>query len=972
MPDNLVVCWVASTPSTCVWRHPCVVLAAQLLLRNIMRATYLVRTKLPRMAADSLASSLSHISGAGRAIATRRRGPAGGSADGGGNADGGADCSGGGGGCGDDGAGPAKRQRSEAAAPAVPAPEMPLEVLQRLGTWLSAEDLSSARLACRAWRDCLGAQVSVVALPPALWQHAARGQLCQLRRLTAAFPLLRTLHCCYERGAPVDARSMRRTMGLLARTTPTLCGLRLRGMVDAGNWPALAAGIEPLALQLTAADLGDLCWPDTSSMETLGRALTGLQRLRLHSSVFSRLTAQHVDTISNMQHLRELSLGFRTVDGTAAAPMVLDPLTRLSKLVVLDLEYTGLLELSTGVGFRRPETLSRLTALSALSVRLVPLPNVDGLCALPALGALHLIQMAEITDRQADALSRCAALTRLEVEPLPWELLPRLAPLGRLRSLSVHLHQLPRGGPPPRAADALLSLAPLSRLRSFSLAGQVEVGRRHVEALADAWPLLRALDLCCGLSEGTVGFSCLASLRRLRLSPYHWDVWSHEAPLLLHPADLPSGLTCLEARDVWVAVPGLGAAQAGHARASDFSWGGVCSAAIRADGVVDFYDDDDDDDSGGDGGSSDSGSDSGEGGGGYGAGAARRGRRGARVRSGGGGAACTCAFACGGSPDRAGCGGAAFVIGDCCDCHGFLGGWTTGCAEAATSPVPRSTTGAIIALPPPPRLSAAAREAALTLAAPRLRRLVLRCVGAAHGDGALPLPRLSRLAALQELDLHHSQITGHDLEAITTSAAAGALRSLRLVMADEGGRAWGGALTKLTRLTALESLQICAHERALNCRVRSAIASMSGLRRLTLVTSPDFPSKFAANLAVLTRLRRLTLLRVGLGFGARDALRRLQAAVARALPGCRFEMLSDGDSLLEEDEAKPKAEGLLLGPGRGGGGYGAGGGGWDDGGDGDGEGGGPGAGAGGGAAGAGAGRVRGPRYVRLMRASWGG
>jgi hypothetical protein len=62
MPDNVVVCWVASTPSTCVWRHPCVVLAAQLVMRNLLHLHYLLRTKLPRLAADSLASGLSTLS----------------------------------------------------------------------------------------------------------------------------------------------------------------------------------------------------------------------------------------------------------------------------------------------------------------------------------------------------------------------------------------------------------------------------------------------------------------------------------------------------------------------------------------------------------------------------------------------------------------------------------------------------------------------------------------------------------------------------------------------------------------------------------------------------------------------------------------------------------------------------------------------------------------------------------------------
>lgn len=40
-----------------------------------------------------------------------------------------------------------------------------------------------------------------------------------------------------------------------------------------------------------------------------------------------------------------------------------------------------------------------------------------------------LIQMAPITRRQSEAISACLGLTRLEAEPLPWELLPAL---GRL------------------------------------------------------------------------------------------------------------------------------------------------------------------------------------------------------------------------------------------------------------------------------------------------------------------------------------------------------------------------------------------------------------------------------------------------------------------------------------------------------------------------------------------------------------
>ncbi|GBF89364.1 hypothetical protein Rsub_01936 [Raphidocelis subcapitata] len=926
MPDHLVVCWVASTPSTCVWRHPCVVLAARVVLRGLSQFTYLMRTRLPRLAADSLATlhdgcpirrAILNASGARAAKRARRADDAGAAA-----AAAAPRLEGGAGGSAEDAAPPA--------APAAGQPlgdgyglDMPLEILQRLGPWLNAADLASARLTCRAWRDCLGSQVAVVALPPALWQRAARGQLAQLRRLTAAFPLLRTVACGYERGAPLDSRSIRRTMGLLARTTPTLSGVRLRGMVDAQNWPALAFGLEPLAARLVSLDLPDACWPDAASMGTLAAALTALQRLRLHSCVFSRLTAGHVDAIAGMSRLRELSLGFRTVEGTAASPMALDPLSGLGRLVALDLEYTGLLELSSGVGFRRPEALAALTALTSLSIRLVPLSGLDALSRLSGLRALHLVQMAPLTARQADALPACTALTRLEVEPLPWELLPALGRLPRLQCLGVHLAEPNRGPPPPHAADAVLSLAPLSRLRCFALAGQVELRQRHIAALAAAWPSLRALDLCCVLADGTSGFSALTALKRLRLSPYHWDVWSNEAPLLLHPAELPAGLTCLEARDVWVAAPGRDAALLSTARSSDFSWGvGICPAVLRAA-----------------------------------AGAAPSGGAGGRGAGGGAGAAL----------GEGGCGSGTCGIGVDCACAprgeaepygcGF-GGFGDSIDEVEESTVVAAVAGSYWAphfhsspnAPWTPPLSAAERAAALTLSTPALRRLVLRCIGPAHGDGGeLPLPVLSRLTALEELDLHHSSIRGADIEAITLSPAAATLRALRLVMVDDGARAVGSALTKLTRLGALEALQVHAHERALNRRVRAAIASMDSLRRLTLVTSPDFPASFAHGLLVLTRLRQLAVLRVGLGFGALDALRRLRACVARALPRCQFEMLSDVDTLLDADAAEA-----------------------GDGGD-DGDGGpkrddddgGVGAGAGASAA-----RARGPRHaVRLMRSS---
>ncbi|KAI8468877.1 MAG: hypothetical protein J3K34DRAFT_522608 [Monoraphidium minutum] len=908
MPDPLVACWVASTPSACVWRHPCLVLVARLLLSQLLYLAHALRTRLPRALAAAPVRALCHLAGA-RAARRRGGGGAGGSGGGGGGAAGGGGV------------------------------ELPLVILQGLGPWLPPRDMAAGRLACRAWRDCLGAQVASAALPPALWQRRVRGQLAQLRGLTAAFPLLRTVRAGFDAGAPADARAARRTMGLLARTMPALRGLALRGVADAASWPAIAEGLAPLAPQLSAFEVWDSAWPDPASLSSLAGALTRLTRLTLHSAVFSRLGPVHVEAIAGMGWLQELSLGFRTVEGTAAVPLALDPLVRLTRLSALDLEYTGLLELSSCVGFRRAQDLSRLTGLTSLSVRLVPLRCADGLAALPALRALHLAQLAPLPAAAAAALARCSALARLDVEPLPWEHLPALGHLTGLCALGVHLHRPPRGGLPPAAAGALLALAPLARLRAFGVAGQLELPPAVLAALAAAWPALRSLDLCCGLGGGTAGFTSFSALRRLRLGPYRWDAWSAEPPPLLHPAELPEGLTSLEARDVWVCAPGPDAARLSAARASEFSWGGVCLAA----------------------------------GGGGGAPA-------------GGGGGCTC-------------GGVACVAG--CLCGGGGGGGRgsrgfgfaagAGRADAGAPPAgapPAAVAPAAAAAPPPP-LTPAARAAALTLSTPRLRRLALRCAGGGRGE-ELPLPGLSRLTALEELDVDHPQITGRDLDALTSFPSARALRALRLRVGGDGARGrGGGALTKLTRLAALEDLQIHAPERALGSSALAAVASMGSLRRLTLVTSPDAPPRFAGGLQALTRLRRLEELRVGLGFGTLGSLRRLRFCVGRALPRCAFDALADADAAWDEAGAAAGCGGGGSGAGLGGGGAaGCGGGGAKSGA----AAGAPGLGLGlGGAKGGGGGGdgddgvgeaaatavaegggVRGPPRVRLVRTSWPG
>jgi hypothetical protein len=182
--------------------------------------------------------------------------------------------------------------------------------------------------------------------------------------------------------------------------------------------------------------------------------------------------------------------------------------------------------------------------------------------------------------------------------------------------------------------------------------------------------------------------------------------------------------------------------------------------------------------------------------------------------------------------------------------------------------------------------------AGLVLNTPRLQQLVLRSTS--PFDRRLLMPDFSLCSRLETLELHHSQLNQCHVRHIA-AACLGSLRALKLVAADDGARIRASGLTILTQLSGLTSLSVHAHERAINRNVRRAIASMAQLRALTLLTSPEQPSLFARHLAGnLTQLTNLVVLRVGLGFGALDALRRLGAHVGKALPHCTYQMLTDG------------------------------------------------------------------------------
>ena len=342
MPDHLVVCWVASTPSTRVWRHPCVVLAAQLVLRHphaprlpaahqaaahggrrararaapAPRARGAVRRlKRKTSGAASIGSlsrssswSLDAVPGPGggggggaagastsRAARAARRLAGGARRWLGGPREAAADAG-------------AQRSSGSRSSRAPTPPSCPSGCCRVWAPGCPPPTSCSPLLVCRGWRDCLGAQVATAHLTPALWQHGARGQLAQLRALTDAFPLLRTLDCAYQRGAPVDARTARRTMGFLARTTPSLAGLRLRGMADAqlararrGPLPPRAPAGAPRPARRLLARRG----LDGRAGGAAGRA----HAAAVHSAVFSRLAAGHVAAVAALPRLRELVAG---------------------------------------------------------------------------------------------------------------------------------------------------------------------------------------------------------------------------------------------------------------------------------------------------------------------------------------------------------------------------------------------------------------------------------------------------------------------------------------------------------------------------------------------------------------------------------------------------------------------------------------------------------------------------------------
>ncbi|WIA38566.1 hypothetical protein OEZ86_001880 [Tetradesmus obliquus] len=334
---------------------------------------------------------------------------------------------------------------------------VPLVVLQGIKPLLSLSDIQRARLTCKEWAGELAASVNSVKLPPHLWQLSNPKQQRELRRLVTTYWSFK--HAILQAGRP-----------------------------------------EGLSLLLQ---------------------LPHIQHLTLHSSSSGKLQQQHVAAIAGMQQLKSLKLCFRTVAGALAEPLTLDCLGELGKLTHLEIRYTGMQELATGVCFASEDLLPGCKQLVSLVLSRVPMPSLRGLFKLVQLRQVTLLQLAPLDDNQARSLGLCRQLQQLTLDNMPLDLLPRLATLTALTALQLSLYS-----PPAAAAQGLpggpnlLSLSALVNLQTLSLSGPVLVPAEQVQVFAAAWGRLRKLSLRVTLQGGSRGFAGFKVLEVLRVKPW--------------------------------------------------------------------------------------------------------------------------------------------------------------------------------------------------------------------------------------------------------------------------------------------------------------------------------------------------------------------------------------------------------------------------------------------------------------------
>eukprot|EP00878_Enallax_costatus_P039016 GHUV01044523.1.p1 GENE.GHUV01044523.1~~GHUV01044523.1.p1 ORF type:complete len:400 (+),score=85.58 GHUV01044523.1:696-1895(+) len=392
-----------------------------------------------------------------------------------------------------------------------------------IGSYLEPADVAAARLVCKDWNVNLSAQVKAVQLPAHLWQYTVSGQLVLLYRLLDVFRHLQDVRLMLLSNKPCDSWSVSRAMDTFRAHMPTLHKMELVSIMQPAHWRAILCSMQCLSPQLTSLSFENICWPPPETLHVITQ-FTALQQLVIRSPHFSRLEEPHLAAIGQLTQLQELSLHFRTVDGSISAPLSLNPLSTLVRLTQLDVNYLGLLDLASAVQFCSPKALASLRSLVNLSVSLVPFPCLSSLQQLQELINLNLNQPQPLTATQCSTLAACQQLRSLSLGSIQWADIPKLAPMCQLHHLSLQLWQPARGSlPSATAGQQLLQLRGLANLRSFKLKGQCEVTAEWLGVLASSWSGLAALDLCCVLPNGTQGVEQFAGLRSLKMQPYKWD-----------------------------------------------------------------------------------------------------------------------------------------------------------------------------------------------------------------------------------------------------------------------------------------------------------------------------------------------------------------------------------------------------------------------------------------------------------------
>ena len=213
---------------------------------------------------------------------------------------------------------------------------------QRLGPYLDLESLKNARLVSHMWRDLTSPQVESVQIPSSMWQYQAAGsKVVSLLELLNAFPSFSKAHLHVEQDRPCDAWYASKTMAILDCKLPRLKAVVLRGFTKAHQWLAILSALQPLTPRLESLRSEDGCWPAANLLPQL-QQLSSLTKLHISSGQqLSRIDGNMVSCLASMTQLQDLKLIFRSAEGTAHVPLSFSPISALTALTSLHVEYTG-------------------------------------------------------------------------------------------------------------------------------------------------------------------------------------------------------------------------------------------------------------------------------------------------------------------------------------------------------------------------------------------------------------------------------------------------------------------------------------------------------------------------------------------------------------------------------------------------------------------------------------------------------